>query len=214
VCLQGWVTIRSTMNTRLTQHEMMERYRSLMAEIRKRIDTIPPCTHNQTGLDRHFEWEICFLQLRKICELISLGCLVAHGDIEKVHARALRKAWNPNDIITEMEKLHPRFFPIAAELKGTKDGIKQFTRAPSGHLTKEDLLDIYGKAGDALHSGNLRSIARGRAIKIRFSEINTWTKQVIDLLKVHFILPKHGKGGLLCILKNTLHNDECHRRRF
>jgi hypothetical protein len=191
-------------NTRLTQHEMVELYITLMGEIRKRIDAIEPCIKKKTGLERHIEWELCFLQLRKICELISIGCLVAHGDIEKVHGRALSKAWNPNDIIVEMEKLHSKFFPIAAVLKGTTDGIKQFTAAPAGHLTKEGLLDIYGKAGDALHSGNLRSIVRGRVIKVSFNEINAWTHQIIDLLKVHFILPRHGKGGLLCVLKNTL----------
>lgn len=196
------------MNTRLTQREATKLYIDLMYEIRTRIDTIQPCINKQTGLDRPIEWEVCFLQLRKICELISLGCLVAHGDIEKVHARVLSKEWNAGNIITEMEKLHPKFFPIAAQLKGTKDGIREFTLAPSGHLTKEGLLEIYGKAGDALHSGNLRSLVRRRVIRLNFGDINARTMQIIDLLRVHFILPRHGKVGLLCILKNEAYGGD------
>jgi hypothetical protein len=197
------------MNTRLTQKEMMDRYSSLMGEIRTRIDrTIIPCLARKTGLDRPIEWEICYVQLRKICELIALSCLIAHGDIGKVHERFLSKAWNPNDIMKELQKLHPKFFPIPADQQ-KRNGLTHFTRGKPGYLTKDDLLKIYGAAGDALHSGNLRSIAKQRrVVKLNFDEIDAWTKQIILLLRVHFILPLHGKGGLICILNDATKDDD------
>jgi hypothetical protein len=194
-------------NTRLTQQEMKKLYIDLMYEIRTRIDTIKPCINKETGLDRPIEWEVCFLQLRKICELISLGCLVAHGDIERVHAKDLSKAWNPSTIITEMQKLHSQFFPMATQETMGENGIRGFTPAPAGHLTKDGLLDIYGKAGDALHSGNLRSLVKRRVIKLNFDEISAWTEQIITLLRLHLIMHKGGKTGFICVLKNSVYQN-------
>ena len=195
------------MNTRLTQEEMKKLYMDLMYEIRTRIDTIKPCVNKKTGLDRHIEWEVCFLQLRKICELISLGCLVAHGDIERVHAKDLSKAWNPSTIIKEMQKLHSLFFPIATQESKGENGMRGFIPAAAGHLTKGGLLDIYGKAGDALHSGNLRSLVKRRAINLNFDEISAWTEQIITLLRLHVIMHKSSKTGFICVLKNSVYQN-------
>src|SRR4051794_23321534 len=187
---------------------MKKLYIGLMYEIRTRIDTIQICINEQTGLNRPIEWEICFLQLRKICELIALSCLAAHGDIEKVHLQNLSKEYNAGKIITTMKKLHPQFFPLAAQEREARKGTKTLTAAPSGHLTKEELLKIYGKAGDALHSGNLRALVKGRIIKLNFDDINGWTNQIIDLLRLHIILHRGGKRGFICVLKNTAYNDD------
>lgn len=191
------------MTTKLTKAEAVNRYKAILSEIRSRIDAIDHCMNKKTGLDRPLEWEICFLQLRKICELIALGCLVAHGDIPDVHGKTLSKAWHPKTIIDELQQLRPKFFPIAAEYKGTSNGIKAFGPVRSKHLTKEQLLDIYGKAGDALHSGNLRAIARPRAITMDFAQLEEWTQSIIDLMRVHFIFSADSEAGLICVLKDA-----------
>ena len=157
-------------------------------------------------MDRPIEWEVCFLQLRKITELIALGCLVAHGDIEQVHGKALSKAWKPKDIVDGLEKLHPKFFPVPAECTSKEGEMKNFSLKQGPYLTKDQMLNIYGKAGDALHSGNLRAVARERTVDMNFRQIHDWTRGIVDLLALHFIFSRGGGSGMVCQLKDPSGN--------
>ena len=101
-----------------------------------------------------------------------------------------------------LEKLHPKFFPVPAEYKGKQGDIKNFARKQEPYLTKDQMLDVYGKAGDALHSGNLRAVARERTIKMNFDQIQDWTQSIVHLLAVHFIFSRGGRSGMICQLKD------------
>jgi hypothetical protein len=113
-------------------------YAHLMDEVRSRLDaitslrrgTIPP-------LPPFITYEIGYLQLRMVCELIAIGCLVAHGDIQATRVGKLLKAKFPNTIIDELEKLHQNFYPIPFTMVGDK-----YTDLTEGFLTKNDLLGI------------------------------------------------------------------------
>ena len=56
-----------------------------------------------------------FLLLRMLCELIALGCLVAHGDIKETKSATFQKAYNAGDIVKRLEKLHPTFSTLRQE---------------------------------------------------------------------------------------------------
>lgn len=57
-------------------------YADLMNEVKVRIAAIDAGTGGLLGaLPAPIVQEHCYLQLRMCCELIALGCLVAHGDI-------------------------------------------------------------------------------------------------------------------------------------
>ena len=56
-------------------------YRVLMFEARMRIEAINVILDGRTGLPEGILRELCYLQLRMLCELIALGALVIHGDI-------------------------------------------------------------------------------------------------------------------------------------
>jgi hypothetical protein len=64
------------------QQESMNLYGGIMEEVKIRLNCIAMAAAGATGLPHPLARELCFLQLRMICELIALGCLVAHGDIE------------------------------------------------------------------------------------------------------------------------------------
>jgi|SRR5882724_2304781 len=53
--------------------------------------------------------EFCYLQLRMLCELIAVGCLVVHGDVEGT--KGLCKVWAADKVMKRLEKLHPDFYP-------------------------------------------------------------------------------------------------------
>lgn len=69
-----------------------------MEEAKARIDAITRTTEGKTGLDDIFADEFCTLQLRMLCEVIALACLVAHGDIPDTHTRRFRDAYSPGCI--------------------------------------------------------------------------------------------------------------------
>jgi hypothetical protein len=89
--------------------------------------------------------EICYLQFRFLCEIIALGCLIAHGDITETHA--LRGTYEPGKIIKKMERLNRDFYPEPVE--ATSSGI--FGRSNLPHLTKQELPKLCAKSGDILH---------------------------------------------------------------
>ena len=58
-------------------------YAAIMEEIKFRIAAIEGLHSGKINIHSALINEMSFLQLRMICELIALGCLVAHGDIEE-----------------------------------------------------------------------------------------------------------------------------------
>ena len=89
-------------------------YANLMDEAKARIDCIDRALRGQTGFPNPIVREFCYLQLRMLSELIALSCLVAHGDIAAKYSKRLGKAWSADDIIDQLTKLHPEFYPVPA----------------------------------------------------------------------------------------------------
>lgn len=71
-----------------------------------------PCMALQPFMQGRVVEEIAYLQLRMICELIALACLVAHGEVSGVQKADLRKEWNADKIIKKVGSLHPGFYPV------------------------------------------------------------------------------------------------------
>ena len=62
--------------------EALNAYSMLMEEAKDRLSAMDIALEGKTGLSMGAIHELCFLQLRMLCELIALGCLTAHGDLE------------------------------------------------------------------------------------------------------------------------------------
>lgn len=96
-------------------HRMSEAsgiYAALMEEARTRLETLRRAVDGDLGLPPFAVHDFGYLQLRLLCEIIALGCLVAHGDIAA--ARPLRKAYEADRIVRQLGKLHPGFYPVPA----------------------------------------------------------------------------------------------------
>src|SRR5256885_15775731 len=71
-------------------------YTSIMEEAKFRALSINTLTRSRIGLPVLLLGEFCFLELRMLCELIALGCLVAHGaqfSIQRTYAASIDEAW-------------------------------------------------------------------------------------------------------------------------
>ena len=103
------------------QSEAIQIYADLLNEIKIRISCMNRATMGQTGLPGLAVKEFCFLQLRFMCELIALGCLVAHGDIKQV--TKLKKEYAADRIISRLENLHSNFYPTPILSQPTDKGL-------------------------------------------------------------------------------------------
>jgi hypothetical protein len=144
-----------------------------------------------------------------ICELVALGCLVAHGDIKQAASDNLQKQWSAAKIMDALEKLHPHFYP--RPIKQTP------TTAPKGFhfqtfdspLPKDDVLKLYYKCGEMLHRGNVRKLLKGQFPKqINYSEITAKAQKLIDLLSHHELTVHTGEQMFIAMLRNADDNDK------
>jgi hypothetical protein len=103
-------------------------------------------------------FELCYVQLRKICEVFALGCLAAHGELPDVHSKLVQKTSSADRIIKQLTNLHPLFYPVPGEQRldpVTQKPVEVIKRT-SGFLTKDDLLSLYGECGNYLHRGSMQ----------------------------------------------------------
>lgn len=152
-------------------------YANLMTEIKIRITAINTGTLNQLPVPPPIVKEFCFLQVRMICELIALGCLVAHGDISATKSSKLQKAWEADKIIEALEALHPDFFPVPV-VQGIgaplSSGAKHHTIEPRvpHPLPKAEFLKLYHKCGETLHRGSIKKLLSQKTpIQVHYPDI-------------------------------------------
>lgn len=168
-------------------------YQSIMVEVMIRAYSINSATRAPTSIPQPLIREYCYLQLRMLCELIALGCLVAHGDITKT--KYFQKAYKADDILQQLEKLHPNFYPqpfkpdFTPRTAANPVGGIHLGEMDQDYLKKDDLIRLYAKCGSVLHKGNLRRLL---AIKMTpeadpYREITFWGQKMLNLLSAHRI---------------------------
>jgi hypothetical protein len=165
--------------------EAMDAYSILMQEAKQRLLFMDKALEGKTGLPKVAIREYCFLQLRMLCELIALGCLTAHGDLV---TGKLKKAWKADQIINDLQGLHPEFYPHSAT---------------NNVFTKEELMKLYWKCGDMLHRGTFQTLwSRDRYADAGIEDIRTWKQKIEALLGDHTIFMADGRTAALFRLRD------------
>lgn len=190
------------------QNELVNLYAAIMEEVKVRVSAI------ETGLGTMrvllpgpLTSEFCFLQIRMICELVAFSCLVAHGDITADgRGRRLHNEWSAELIMTELEKLHPHFFPRAIKMTAREAGAgaprNLHLEERPGQITKSEFLQIYGRSGGALHRGTLNKLVGRKAAKpIGDEEIKAWGKKLQGLLTEHRIASWDNLRQIICVMR-------------
>jgi hypothetical protein len=197
--------LRSAMPTK-SDEAAKTLYQSIMEEVKIRAYSINTATNIPNELPLPLVREYCFLQLRMICELVALGCLVAHGDISKT--KYFQKAYKADDILKRLEELHPDFFPypvkpIITPASPGFAGSVHLEDVHTDYLKKEELIRLYGKCGDVLHKGNLRRLLSPKTVSAErpYAEITEWGQKMLDLLSGHRISRIGRRFHLLAFLQ-------------
>lgn len=189
-------------------------YASLMDEVKARIDCINWYVQGKSGLTAPFVRDACWLQLRMLCELVAIGCLVAHGDISMLQGHKIGKTWSADKILDRMAKLRPNFFPFAVTQKVSLQpaGNKHFelTRLDNQPITRDGLLALYGYTHKHLHRGTLKKLLSSQQpldLAINVPEIVAWAQKINDLLSIHSISINE-KRVFMCVLRNADDNNK------
>ncbi|TIR15294.1 MAG: hypothetical protein E5X34_29820 [Mesorhizobium sp.] len=187
-------------------------YANLMHELKVRIDAINLALAGHTRLATPLVREFCWLQLRMLCELVALSCLVAHGDITFLQPHKLGKNTSAQEILDRLSRLREHFYPIACrQKKGPPDpsGVATFEMEaidPSP-LPKDKLLELYGRTHRHVHRGSVTSLLSRDVnvpwdTKVDAPEIVRWAQCINDLLSVHTI-PISETLVIICVLRNA-----------
>lgn len=175
-------------------------YKAIMEEIKLRIDAINSGITGQLPLIPPFVREFSYLQIRMVCELVALGCLVAHGDIQATKTKKLQKEWSAEKIIEQLETLHPYFFPqpVHQSVDGNHHHLQGIS-PPS--LTKDEFLRLYNECGDVLHRGSAKKLLGNTSVQVDYNSITALAQKLNDLLQIHIVVMLGGKTMFVCALR-------------
>ena len=177
--------------TLITEQEL---YANLMQEAKGRFQIIDSILTGKLALYDRFSEEICYLQLRMLCELIAIGCLIAHGSMGIADIERLTKRYEADEIIKGLEDLNAEFYPHPVTFHTTAPsaelpkGHLHLERKTEGFLTKAELIKLYGRSGNYLHRGKLKKLrATETHRKMDRADVLKWTNKIVTLLDTHHI---------------------------
>lgn len=180
-----------------TDDEKAKVYLHCMVEIKERLRVI--ATIQNITMPSLFIKEACYLQLRYVCELIAISCLVAQGDYET--QRAFREEYSPPKIFAALKTLYPSFFPQPATITSKPGAHHLAANNKPGAYTEAKVAKLWHQTGSHLHRSSITSY-----LKKTFSpppETASITKHVEGLLKllechiIHIATASSGRKGRL-----------------
>jgi hypothetical protein len=189
-----------------SQQSAMDLYAGMMGEAKMRINSIEYAISGLLGFHPVIIREFSYLQLRMLCELVALGCLVAHGDIPATRTNKLSKAYQADEILSALEHLHPDFYPHPFK-QIAHPKYQQIIPAGTDFLTKKELMTLTRKSGEIVHRGNLRRLLKGPiSAQYDHPDVRGWLAKIKLLLESHFIALTGGKGHFACLLHSRTAN--------
>lgn len=184
------------------QLTIIENYRLMMEEAKLRLASIDAALSGLiTIIPLPALREFCFLQLRMLSELVALACLTAHGDIPATKSKKLLEEWSPDRILSELERLHPNFYPIPAQQAarvGAED--RHFVPLEGDYLSRAELVRLYNMCGGKLHRGSIRLLLKPERHAPDHEDIREWRRKIGALLRIHFIALLDPNVRIVCVL--------------
>lgn len=167
------------------QRAALLQYRLLMEEVKVRVLAIEHTANGFTQLNDQLAMEVCFLQLRMLCEVLALACLTAHGDLAKT--QTVRDEYAPGKILSLLEGLHEYFYPCPIVHQTATS--MHMVDATGPFLTKREVIELHGRCGDMLHKGSIQRLrAKESNAKPNFDDVVSAAQKFFDLLGNHNIV--------------------------
>jgi hypothetical protein len=122
-----------------------EIYANCIARLRNRLNVIDDVLSGKMPIPHQdVVTEVIFVQFRKSLEELAFASLSANKVVySAVHAK-FSVHWRANDMLTELEKVNPGFYPVAAEApKETQPGVRHVGRLDDGFMTRDEFTKLY-----------------------------------------------------------------------
>lgn len=188
----------------------VQRYLPLMRELAIRIDLVAHACDGKLNLTPPYAREYAYLQFRRMCELIALGCLLLHGDIPSTQTESARKEWNAEKIMRILHKSHPHSFPQSVIREKTSDGWSIRANSKPNALTIDEFKKLYCECGEVLHRGTIRSLeAAGGITNEDYQKVVDWQRKIVDLMNEHLIGRATGNSFYIISLRTESGFPEC-----
>lgn len=186
----------------------------MMSEIKRRTAVVHALLRQDISVAyRATHIESMVLQVRMITELIALASIAANKRLFEQNSRKFEKHWNPGEILKDVERLNPGFYPrpireVPSDTSGVTNELEEITK---GYLTKEQLVALHGRCGDLLHAKN--PYGKGVDYKLYERMIPQWMEQVRVLLNCHQVKLLDSKVFYLVHMKEE-QDDQVHMYTF
>ncbi len=186
-----------------SEESAVRTYLRLMHELAIRVELIAYACDGKLNLTPPYAREYSYLQFRRICELIALGCLQLHGDLPIARTRAAAKEWNAEKIMRLLHRNHPHAFPQSVTTT-VENGVWHYAaNSKPEALTLMQFKALYGECGQLLHRGTIRSIELEAPIGQRdYEKVIEWQRKIVELMNQHVVARRSGLGMYLVSLKS------------
>jgi len=186
-------------------------YLPLMHELTIRIELVAAVCDGKLGLTPPYAREYAYLQFRRMCELIALGCLQLHGDLPQAQTGDAKKIWNAEKIMKLLKKFHPASFPqsVIRDKPAAKHHRIQANAKPNA-LTYDEFNELYAECGEVLHRGTIKSLeASGQITDDDYRRVTAWQSKIVDLMNEHIVGRQGGASYYLVSLRTLDGFPEC-----
>jgi len=193
-----------------SENKAVEAYLPLMHELALRIDLVAQACDGKLNLSPPFAREYAYLQFRRICELIALGCLQLHGDLPLVSTKKIKKEWNAERIMNLLHKDYPHVFPQCITRTQKNGGWHIEANCKPDALTREEFKKLYNECGEVLHRGTIQSVENSSYFDEKdYQKIIDWQKKIVDLMNEHFVGRANSQGYYIVSLRTETGYPAC-----
>ncbi|UWQ58635.1 hypothetical protein K3722_00430 [Leisingera caerulea] len=175
--------------TEVQRIEVLNDYCRYLLEVFNRLWV---CHHTLNALTRGsavnvyrpVDIELCYLQIRKVFELMMYGSLLAQSTELPELGRKLKKSYKATEIVAHVRRKNPKFFPIPRTPIG--DTIPPRTQsALEPHLEEGEFKTLYQRALDRHLHANREFGMQADQDATAVQEIQAIVWKVTRLLQVH-----------------------------
>jgi hypothetical protein len=169
---------------------ILNKYLSLMAEIRKREEVIIGM-HSGSCNARYkiVNYEVMFFQLRKILEIIVKAPMIINENEYRSISKNPEDDWRIKDIIDKLKKVNSDFYPAPIEIVKQNGQPDRFIPKTTGFLTVDELCEAYNHCNGFLHAQNPLRQDSTFDFDIEWKYISSTIDKIHNLLNPHLCRP-------------------------
>ena len=193
-----------------TIESTMKSYLPLMHELAIRIDLVAKACDGKLNLTPPYAYEYSYFQFRRMCELIAMGSLLLHGDLELAKSDKAKKEWNAEKIMKRLKNGYEGIFPQSV-IRTIKEGDWHVEcNAKPNALTFDEFNQLYISCGNVLHRGTIKKLESEKDFTQKdYEKVISWQRKIVDLMNEHFIGRSEGKGYYITSLRTESGYPEC-----